>query len=143
MDLENESKLVFGVNQSVLFCHCWILLLMKFMMWSGTRVVLESYETLLSRDAALQEIELPTSFKAGNLILAIGNSVKSLVERGETIWKRVEVADKWVEEVVPNIMLVGDGLSHIHVGTFVEMIGDQCYDLCKEHESTVMNQYHR
>ena len=59
-----------------------------------------------------------TSFKAGNLILAIGNSVKSLVERAER-------------------------LSHIHVGAFVEMIGDQCYDLCKEHESTVMNQYHR
>ena len=36
------------------------------------------------------------------------------------------------------LMLVGDGLSQIRVRTFVEMIGDQCYDLGQEHESTVM-----
>ena len=55
---------------------------------------LDSYETLWSRDAALQDVVLPTTFTADKLISAIGKSIKTLVEKIETIWKRVEVADK-------------------------------------------------
>jgi hypothetical protein len=73
---------------------------------------LESYETLWSWDASLQDIELPMTFTAGNLISAIGNFVKTLVERVETIWKRVEVEDKWVEEVVDTTNLCASEMEH-------------------------------
>ena len=91
---------------------------------------LESYETLWSRDASrLQDVELPTSFTAGNLILAIGNSVKTLVGRVETIFKRVEVTDKWVEEVVDTTNLRVSEMEHnIGEANFSEYAGTSLWN---------------
>ena len=91
---------------------------------------LETYENLWALDSAERdEIELPTTFKAGNLISAIGNSVKSLIERVETIWKRVEVADQWVEEVVETTNLRVSEMEHnIGQADFSEYAGTSLWN---------------
>ena len=89
---------------------------------------LDSYETLWSRDAALQDVVLPTTFTADKLISAIGNSIKTLVEKIESRGGRQA---KWgVEEVIDTTNLRVLELTHnIGEADFSEYAGTSLWNL--------------